>query len=30
MRGIAYADGTVASEILLALAENNLEAGVEC
>ena len=30
MRGIAYADGAVASEILLALAENNLEARVEC
>ena len=26
MRGIAYADGQVAAEILLALAENNLEA----
>ena len=26
MRGIAYADGTVAAEILLALAENNVEA----
>ena len=25
MKGIAYADGAVAAEILLALAENNVE-----